>query len=498
MSEHCANGSVMDSSREKREADIDVNALGFTSTTPSEVVLLVDQCRSSLSIAEWACKSIASFTDAAIKKRNAEAMAQLLDEGICECLVNCMHAHCANSAEVASSSCHALSDMCWMSRDLREYLGELGACECVVFALNMHMGDADVAENGTAAVINLCKDNITNSFRVAEADGCDIVVQTGNFGFNLRHPKSATIAGNVCTAVSHMCEAKNQRKLAESGACDLVASLLKFHMSSYEVVLAATRALCGLASLTSDNREVLGRAGGCGLLVQAMATHEEAVDIKQHCCEAIMHMALSATNTEKLAQAGACEAVVRALEEHLLERDFGAEICCGAMLNLITYGAAAPSNTIRLRMAGAGPLMERVNRGLRASQRAIESAKQIAHNIQLSETPVTSVGGGLVGVVLGSGAIAGPGAVSSANKSAREGSSSRSSSGPVDLSLAGGAALTSSSSASAVQCSAGGGPSYVQGAVRDGLLVADEEDDSPRALERTTSADDSERDVYEI
>jgi hypothetical protein len=445
-------------------------------TSPAKVVEIVEDHKSSLSVAEWACKMIAGFTGNAIKTRNTEAMVQLLDDGICECLVTTMNTHSVNSAEVAITGCKALSDLSWTSRELREFLGEIGACECVIFVLSMHIGNPEVAEFGTSTVINLSKD-ISNSFRLAEAGACDIIVQTGNFGFNIRHPKAAIVAANVCHCIYNLCEARNQRKLSESGGCELVSALLKIHLEAYEVVVAASRAICGLASLTAEHREIIGRVGGCALIVQSLQIYKanpapptppppqspsqqsrsnipppspdrssaslsslslsslnspatpsgpaqeslRYLSIIENCCEAIMHLALSPNNTERLQQAGGCEALVKALDTHLLEREFGAEICCGAMVNLVTYGLSAPTNILRLRQAGAILLMQRVQSSSRASQRAREHAVLLTALMTETESggsanPTNggagssgnassrfkSTGGIMVGVVLGS------------------------------------------------------------------------------------------------
>lgn len=338
---------------------------------------MVEECKSSLSIAEWACNSFAKFTSEAVMKRNTEAMAKLLDDGICECLVSTMNTHVASSLEVAIKGCQALNDLSWTSRELREFLGELGACECVVFALTMHIGNPEVSEYGTSTIINLSKDNISNSFRLASCGACEVIVQTGNFGFNLRHPKCTIVAANVCNAIYNLCEAVNQPKLAECGACEFVSSLLKFHMETYDVAVAATRSICGLASLTVDNREVLGKVGACRLIVSAMNHHPEALPILEHCCEAVMHLSLSPNNTKHLLAASACDAVYRALNIHLMEVEFGAEICCGAMLNLVTYGTAAKENCVQLYKLGAPLLMERVQVSTHASHRARENAQQL-------------------------------------------------------------------------------------------------------------------------
>lgn len=323
------------------------------------MVLIVEECKDSVTIAEWACRAIASFTHTAIVTRNREAMARLLDEGICECLMSIMHTHSASSMVVATHGCLALRDLTKSDRELREFLGDLGACELCVFVMEMHIGLPNILEPGSAAMINLCTDNIRNTHRLSEAGACDILVQSGNFGFNLRHPQCATVAANICDAISHLCEAANQGKLQESGACELIVALLKFHLENEQVCEPATKSFCGLASLTAENREVLGKSGGCLLVIQAMQESSN-IQIIEHCAEAVLHMALSVNNTERLTQAGACVVLMKVLDSRLLDRNFGAEICCGALMNMVTYGTSAKENIDSMREAGVLELMGRV------------------------------------------------------------------------------------------------------------------------------------------
>lgn len=286
-------------------------------------------------------------------------MAQLLDEGICECLMSIMHTHSASSVVVSMHGCQALCDLTKSDRELREFLGDLGACELCVFVMEMHVGLPDITVPGSAAMINLCTDNIRNSHRLSEAGACDILVQSGNFGFNLRHPQCAAVAANICDAISHLCEAANQGKLQESGACELIVALFKFHLENEQVCEPATKAFCGLASLTAENREILGKAGGCLLIVQAMQESSNTLII-EHCAESMLHMALSVNNTERLTQAGACVVLMKVLDTVLLDRNFGAEICCGALMNMVTYGTSAKENIENMRDAGVLDLMARV------------------------------------------------------------------------------------------------------------------------------------------
>lgn len=367
----------------------------FGLATPAEVIRIVDESQDSVSTAEWGCRAFAKFTSLAIKMRSAEAMAQLMDEGICESLVNTMNTFAASSLEVAIHGCRALNDLSWTDRELREFLGEIGGCECLIFVLNLYIGNPEVSEYGSAAMLNLAKDNINNSFRFSEAGACDVIVQVGNFGFNLRHPRAPVVAANVCNVIAHLCEALNRQKLYDAGSNELITSLLKFHMDKADVVLSAVMAVCGLASLAPSNRETLGHVGACELIVEAMQLHGNEVEILQHSCEALMHLALSPNNTSKIGNSGGCEVILSSLDRHLMEREFGAEVCCGAMLNLVTYGSATKDNCLRLESANGNAILQRVLVATRASQRARENCQQLLRQINV---PSDS----LVGVVYGS------------------------------------------------------------------------------------------------
>ena len=436
-----------------------------TITSPSKVVEIVNDHKSSLSVAEWACKIIVGFTSTAIKTRNTEAFIHLLDDGVCECLVNTMNLHASTSENVAAIGCHALNDLSWTSRELREFLGEIGACECVIYILSMYVGNPDVAEYGTSTVINLSKD-INNSYRLAEAGACDVIVQTGNFGFNVRHPKSTIIASNVCHCIYNLCEARNQKKLSESGTCELVTQLLKIHINVYEVVVSAIRAICGLASLTIENREILGKVGACNLIVQAFSLYQplpqsstqptspsspnsspasqsypspiqqnhhtlnsnssssnltnnssnnnnsqilveysKYIVLIENCCEAIMHLSLNPNNTERFQHCGGCDVLVQSLDKYLIEREFGSEICCSGMINLSTYGLQTAINIQRLKQLNCLHLMQRVQTSIYSSQRAREYSvilTSLMTESQNNTSRYSQNNGIMVGVVLGS------------------------------------------------------------------------------------------------
>lgn len=73
------------------------------------------------------------------------------DEG-CETLVLIMTKYGAVSKVIAANSCLTVSILSWSLRDMKEFLGDIGACELVVFATSMHIGDPDVSLHGSGAL----------------------------------------------------------------------------------------------------------------------------------------------------------------------------------------------------------------------------------------------------------------------------------------------------------------------------------------------------------
>eukprot|EP00600_Ochromonadales_sp_CCMP1393_P013007 CAMPEP_0174997262 /NCGR_PEP_ID=MMETSP0005-20121125/851_1 /TAXON_ID=420556 /ORGANISM="Ochromonas sp., Strain CCMP1393" /LENGTH=533 /DNA_ID=CAMNT_0016251759 /DNA_START=68 /DNA_END=1668 /DNA_ORIENTATION=- len=236
---------------------------------------------------------------------------------------------------------------------MKEFLGEIGACETVVYGVSLHIGDALVSEHGSNAIGLLGRDNNLNSYRLAEANTCDIITQVGNFGFNLRHDRCLRVAMNVCYAIVPLCEAVNSNRLIESGACGLVVELIKFHMKDDMFASAAVKCLCALSSLNLILREELGRVGACEYVLDLIPLHRTRPAILQDAVETIMHLSLNPNNTTVLGECGACEVLLESFRNTLVEFELGCEVCTGGMLNLATYGIAAKQNRFRLIDAGA-------------------------------------------------------------------------------------------------------------------------------------------------
>ena len=355
--------------------------------TPTEVVRKMELNEGSLEVAVWGCKTCSEISTRAEQRNDTQLMIRLLDEGVCEVLVKAMNNFCEVSVEVAAYACQSIEVLARASRDLREFLGELGACELVIYALSLHVGNPGISEYGAAAVRELADGNISNSYRLAAAGACDVLVQTGNFGFNLRHPRSGSVSANVCEAISQLCEASNRTKLYDSGACEVVVNLLRFHVNDVIVARATLTAICGLASMTDAIRSALSQCKCSPLIVDAAHVHSGDDTVLLKACEAAMHLSLLPSNAVQLESAGGCEMLAGALGGLLMEKDFGPEVCCSAMLQIVQNSGlpgsiAVVSAKVKLINADAVSILKRVAFSSRATQRAREHAKDLLHMLQ--------------------------------------------------------------------------------------------------------------------
>lgn len=362
-----------------------------------DIVSQIDREQFSLGTCEWAVRGYASIAGQAMVNRNAEALADFLDDGGCESLVNIMTQYSEVSEKVAAYGCMAISILAWSLRELKEFLGEIGACEVVVYAISMHIGDPKVSEYGTNAIGQMAKQNISNSFRLAKAGACDILAQVGNFGFNLRHESCISVASNVCYAFAHLSEAVNAKRLAECGSSALVCALTKLHMKNHNFATAAIKAICALSSLNALHREELGNCDGCKYVVEILYQYD-APSLCLEGCEAIMHLSLSPNNADKIGAANGCEIVATLLKSKLFDVDFGTEVCTGAMLNLATYGVNAAENRDRFVKCGSIDVLKRAQFSPKASYKARENIQALldllgAENVSSNAFGRLNIGG---------------------------------------------------------------------------------------------------------
>jgi hypothetical protein len=91
----------------------------------------------------------------------------------------------------------------------------------------------------------------------------------------------------------------------------------------------------------------------------------------------MMHLSLNPSNSVILGSVGGCEVIVKYLDKKLMEHPMGVDVCCGALLTLVTYGETAKKNRLKILNAGAVDHIRRALASTKASYRARESALQL-------------------------------------------------------------------------------------------------------------------------
>ncbi|CAK9252490.1 unnamed protein product [Sphagnum jensenii] len=277
-------------------------------------------------------------------------MAEFLDDGACEIVMNAMNKHCSLSEAITAYCCATVSHLAWSSVEMREFLGELGCCEIIVCCMAFHIGDPKVSEYGSGAVVNLSHENIENSYRLAAAGAIEIMAQLGNFGFNLRNSQSSIVASNTCLALAQMAEALNANKLLECGACELVLNLLKVHRKVDRVVESAVLALCAVASVSTKLRCILGDIDCCEVIVKILKRYDYIPTVTFKACETILHLSVSPGNIHKLIKAHAIDVMMVAFESRMIDTSVGCEICLGTFLNFCKYSTEEDIDKITYKL----------------------------------------------------------------------------------------------------------------------------------------------------
>jgi hypothetical protein len=358
------------------------------------VYSLMNRCKedgiiNDASKSEHLCRAIATVTAGSRQQVDgAQILVDCLDCGVCEALVEIINKFATESSVVASYACLAICNMAYGSLELREYLGEVGACESIIFAMNMNIGHPETSEYGSCAVGILAFNHIGNSFRLAQAGACECIAQTGNFGFNLRHPRCQIVAANVCTSLCYLCEASISRQLFESGVAAVLTTLLRQHIDSDAVVLPGIKAMCGLASLNPELRAMLGKLESSNIVMDIIGKYAATnTGILIDSCETILHLAIDQNNVKSLHKLGACKAVTAALLQ-LSDVSLGSEICTGALVNLCTI----PSAAVELYELGGIELLKATQHSRKASFRARENIQKLIEsmNVNKSKSPSSS------------------------------------------------------------------------------------------------------------
>jgi hypothetical protein len=164
-----------------------------------------------------------------------------------------------------------------------------------------------------------------------------------------------------------------------------------------------------LASLSFPFREALSRSGACSLIIENLPRYDNKIEFVQEACEAMMHLSLNPSNSVIIGSIGGSELIVNYLDKILMEYPMGVDVCCGALLNLVTYGETAKKNKLKIMNADAVDHIRRALASTKASYRARETALQLLEILgadRIAGSSKTSSNNDLVGVVNINGPLA--------------------------------------------------------------------------------------------
>ena len=126
-------------------------------------------------------------------------------------------------------------------------------------ALERHPSDAEVQDNASYALGNICANSQERSAKAADLGALEAVVKALE-----RHPGHAEVQRNASLALGHLCANSQERsaKAADLGALEAVLKALERHPSDAKVQEYASWALGILRSNSQQSQPTDGKAGG--------------------------------------------------------------------------------------------------------------------------------------------------------------------------------------------------------------------------------------------
>lgn len=195
-----------------------------------DIVIRMEEKFYTEEICEWAVGKFATIVTAAVMNEETNTIADFLGFGGCEALLLILNRYGESSSIIAANGCETIAALAAVRLEIRDFLGNSGACEAVIFLMKVHMGNAEVLEHGSKAIGSLARMNSSNIARFSDIETFEILTQAGNFGFNLRHTRCVAIAKNVCDAFIELAEnVENSQRFVDCSAPELVWHLVKLH-----------------------------------------------------------------------------------------------------------------------------------------------------------------------------------------------------------------------------------------------------------------------------
>ena len=314
-------------------------------------------------------QSILILASMTIGDQNSE---QLSSIGIVELVVVLLNSHVEVDL-IVQQACLIISRLARRHSSFRNELGTCGACEGVVLAMRQHSRNTDIVQAGCTAIASLAASNPSGQVQVALPTFQVYNPAQPNSPGSPRASKVAPSRRGL-SSVPKLDDEVNRERLGRSGACQIIAHVLRAHSSHKKVVLHAFDAICSLILDNESNSSLFGALDVCQEVIWSLKEHISVVEICRLGCSAISSLSLNKNNklalsfaveddTGKMSSAGGCETIVQAMLSHISDEGVASQGCsaignlamlsdeisallcaCGACDTVVTSVKAHPSN----------------------------------------------------------------------------------------------------------------------------------------------------------
>jgi hypothetical protein len=160
------------------------------------------------------------------------------------------------------------------------------------------------------------------------------------------------------------------KQMLEGGFCAAIVRVTQSHLANRHVVEQACYACAVLCADSDGCREAFGQASVSFFLSRSLQGHQDSADLVQHNCAAIAALCKLHANKEKLGTAGICEILVKAVTKNCMHEEVAVQGCYAMeMLQLSFY-----ANTAKLGNSGGHDTLTLVLRSHPRSVRVAEAA----------------------------------------------------------------------------------------------------------------------------
>ncbi len=272
---------------------------------------------------------------------------KLVEQGAIENIVAVMQKF-ADQESVQRAAGMAITSLARLEAN-RLKLGQVGACELVCHAIQLHINSAQVVSKLSLAIDALAMDSDPNKAKftaLLAIDNLLIALQ--------KHEKVANCVADILRAIITLASVEvNKPKAFTETALKLYVKVLKAHEKSVNVANWGCHIIY-TAAIDDAKREYLGQqVRACEGIITAIAKHgENNRDVAAFGCKAMVGLALFEKNKDKFYTQETCSALVKVLNA-FHEDATVAEWATAAMVAMLTPHHLFPMNRMRFGSAGA-------------------------------------------------------------------------------------------------------------------------------------------------